>query len=152
MSRLAAVDRVVARWERRLAVLLVAAVVTIVALQVFFRYVLNSSLGWSEEAARYLFMWAAVLGFSSAVEAKRLFSFELLATNLPPAGKRICTALFVLAATLFLWVLVVDGGALVLRTLTQTSPAIGIPMAVPYAALPVGAVLIALHLIARKAQ
>lgn len=138
----------VARWERGVAVALLAVTVAIVVLQVFFRYVLNSSLGWSEEAARYLFIWAAVLGFSSCVQARRLFSFEMIAAALPPAGRRVCSALFVLAAAVFLWVLIVDGGTLVAGTMTQTSPAIGVPMAAPYAALPVGGVLIALHLLA----
>ena len=32
--------------------------------------------------------------------------------------------------------------------MTQTSPAIGVPMAAAYAALPVGGVLIAIHLLA----
>ena len=149
MTALARLDRFVARSERGVAVALLVATVVIVVLQVFFRYVLNSSLGWSEEAARYLFIWAAVLGFSSAVEARRLFSFELIAHALPPRGQQICRVLFGLAAIAFLWVLVADGGKLVAGTLAQTSPAIGVPMGIPYAALPVGAVLIALHLLAQ---
>ena len=148
MTVLRTIDAAVARWERGAAVALLAVTVLIVVLQVFFRYVLGSSLGWSEEAARYLFIWAAVLGFSSCVEARRLFSFEMIAAALPPAGRRLCSALFVIAACVFVWVLVVDGGALVAGTLTQTSPAIGVPMAAAYAALPVGGVLIALHLLA----
>lgn len=148
MKRVRVIDRVVARWERAIAVALLAFTVAIVVLQVFFRYVLNDSLGWSEEAARYLFIWAAVLGFSSSVEARRLFSFDMIAVALPPAGRRVCSALFVIAAAVFLWVLAVDGGLLVARTMQQTSPAIGLPIGVAYAALPVGGVLIALHLLA----
>ena len=71
VTLLRTIDRVVARWERGAAVALLAVTVVIVVLQVFFRYVLNSSLSWSEEAARYLFIWAALLGFSSCVEARR---------------------------------------------------------------------------------
>lgn len=148
MSLLRTIDAALARWERGAAVTLLAVTVTIVVLQVFFRYVLNSSLSWSEEAARYLFIWAALLGFSSSVEARRLFSFEMIAAHLPPAGRRACGLLFAIAAVAFLWVLVVHGGVLVARTMTQTSPAIGVPMAAAYAALPVGGVLIAIHLLA----
>ena len=148
MTLLRTIDAALARWERGAAVTLLAVTVTIVVLQVFFRYVLNSSLGWSEEAARYLFIWAALLGFSSSVEARRLFSFEMIAARLPPAGRRACGALFAIAAVAFLWVLIVHGGGLVARTMTQTSPAIGVPMAVAYAALPVGGVFIAIHLLA----
>ena len=148
MTALRAVDGAVARLERGVAVSLLAVTVALVILQVFFRYVLNSSLSWSEEAARYLFIWSAVLGFSSSVHAGRLFSFDMVARRLSARGRLACAALFVVAATGFLWALVVAGSALVAGTASQSSPAMSLPMAVPYAALPVGGVLIALHFLA----
>ena len=148
MSVLRAVDTAMARLERGVAVGLLAVTVALVILQVFFRYVLNSSLSWSEEAARYLFIWSAVLGFSSSVHARRLFSFDMVARRLDARGRAVCTVLFVIAAAGFLWALVVSGGALVAGTVTQSSPAMNLPMAVPYAALPVGGLLIALHFLA----
>ena len=148
MTLLRRIDGAVARWERGAAVLLLAVTVAIVVLQVFFRYVLNSSLSWSEEAARYLFIWAAVLGFSSSAQAGRLFRFEMIALRLPAAGQRVCAALFGFAGTAFLWALIVNGADLVSKTVSQTSPAMGMPMALAYAALPVAGVLIALHFVA----
>ena len=149
MTFLARLDRFVARWERRTAVGLLAVTVVIVILQVFFRYVLNSSLSWSEEAARYLFIWASVLGFSSCIEAGRLFRFEMLAAHLARAGQRFCTVLYVLAAAALVWALVASGSQLAWHTIHQQSPAMSLPMAAPYAALPIGGLLIALHFIAR---
>ena len=148
MKHLRTIDRVAARWERGTAVALLAVTVVIVVLQVFFRYVLNSSLSWSEEAARYLFIWAALLGFSSSIEARRLFSFEMLAARLPPAGKRVCAILFACAAVAFVFVLIVNGGFLVAHTTGQTSPAMGMSMAIAYAALPFGGILMAIHFLA----
>lgn len=148
MTALRQLDAAVARAERGVAVTLLAVTVTLVILQVFFRYVLNSSLSWSEEAARYLFIWAAVLGFSSSVEAQRLFRFDMMAQRLPPAAAAVCVGLYTLATVGFLWALIVSGGALVAGTMSQTSPAIRLPMALPYAALPVGGVLIGLHFLA----
>lgn len=141
-------DREVARWERVAAVLLLAITVCIVILQIFFRYVLNDSLSWSEEAARYLFIWAAVLGFSSSIEARRLFSFDMVATMLPPAGKLVCRALYGVAVVVFVWALVVHGGYLASITMNQSSPAMNMPMSIAYAALPVGGVLMTLHFVA----
>lgn len=37
--------------------------------QVFFRFVLNNSLSWSEEMARYCFIWMHMLGTSLLIEA-----------------------------------------------------------------------------------
>jgi C4-dicarboxylate transporter DctQ subunit len=145
---LGTVDRVAARWERRTAVALLVVTVVLVVLQVFFRYVLNSSLSWSEEAARYLFIWASVLGFSSCIEAGRLFRFEMVAAHLPPLGQRVCSGLYFVAAAALIWVLVVNGSVLVFHTTGQLSPAMGMPMALAYASLPVGGVLMALHFLA----
>lgn len=44
-----------------LAAALLAAMVVMVIAQVFFRYVLNDSLGWTEELAKYLMVWVACL-------------------------------------------------------------------------------------------
>jgi TRAP-type C4-dicarboxylate transport system permease small subunit len=148
VTALRAIDAAVARAERGVAVTLLAATVALVILQVFFRYALNSSLSWSEEAARYMFIWSAVLGFSSSVHARRLFSFDMVARRLSARGRAICAALFVIAAAGFLWALVIGGSALVAGTASQTSPAMSIPMALPYAGLPVVGVLVALHFVA----
>ena len=123
MKTLHAVDRTVARGERGAAVALLAITVVLVVLQVFFRYVLNSSLSWSEEAARYLFIWAAVLGFSSSMEARRLFSFEMLFARLSARGRRICLALFALAAAGFLWALIVNGSVVTTTAISLKCPA-----------------------------
>src|SRR5574341_1452640 len=42
--------------------LLIALMTALVALQVVFRYVVNYTLPWSEELARYVFLWASLLG------------------------------------------------------------------------------------------
>ena len=40
----------------------------VIILQVFYRYVLGSSLSWSEESARFLFIWVVMLGASMGVK------------------------------------------------------------------------------------
>ena len=42
---------------------LFAVIIVCVSLQVFFRYVLNDPLTWSEELARFSFMWMVFLGW-----------------------------------------------------------------------------------------
>lgn len=51
----------VSRWAVNLAALLLAAMVIIILSQVFFRYVLNDSLSWSEELAKFMMVWVACL-------------------------------------------------------------------------------------------
>jgi TRAP-type C4-dicarboxylate transport system permease small subunit len=138
-------DGAVAGIERAAAVALLAAAVVVVLLQVFFRHVLNSSFSWAEEAARYLFVWASLLGFSSVVEARGLFGFELVYARLVPRARLACRLLFALAVLGFLWALVVGGLQLAVQAASQRSPAMGLPMALPYAALPLGGLGTALH-------
>lgn len=52
----------------------------ITAVQVFNRYVLQSSLDWSEELARYLFIWAVYVGCSYATQMDRHLEVTILRT------------------------------------------------------------------------
>lgn len=49
-----------------------------VILQIFFRYVLSTPLTWSEEAARYLNVWAVLLGAALAVKRKDHLRVDLI--------------------------------------------------------------------------
>ena len=56
------------------------------SLQVFFRYVLEEPLPWSEELARYLFVWAALLAAAVTVGRNDKFTISILAERLPCAA------------------------------------------------------------------
>lgn len=53
------------RIEKVLCVISISAVVVLVLLQVFMRYVTGSSLAWSEELTSWFFLWMAWLGISA---------------------------------------------------------------------------------------
>lgn len=64
-----ALDRGLGRVDRYLlgaCCVIFASIVVVVLTAVFFRYVLNSSLMWGEELARYLSIWLVFLGLSCA--------------------------------------------------------------------------------------
>lgn len=52
----------------------------ITVVQVFNRYVLQSSLDWSEELARYLFIWSVYVGCSYATQMDRHLEVTILRT------------------------------------------------------------------------
>ncbi len=52
-------------------------------LQVFFRYVLNASLSWSEELTRLLFVWLTFLGFGLAAQRDALPALAMVGDLLP---------------------------------------------------------------------
>jgi len=52
------------------AVFALCTTIILLSLQVFFRYVLNASLTWSEEISRFTYVWFVYLGVSIATRSK----------------------------------------------------------------------------------
>lgn len=145
------VKPVVERALAALLVVLMAAAVANVLWQVASRFVLGSPSSFTDELARYLLVWIGLLGAAHAAGQRLHLAVDVLPARL--GGRRrealgvlaqACAALFAVAA------LVVGGSRLVALTweLDQRSAALGIPLGVVYAALPVSGALIAFHSVA----
>lgn len=139
------IDRVVIKWLRRVTeiatVILFCAFTVVVLMAVFFRFVINESIIWSEEFVRFSLFWTVLLGAGLVTLDNTHLRIDLIHRYLRPAGQRIVqnlvhTISFVFAAILF-W----HGISLVRRSIT-TSPALGFPMRWVYLAMVVGAALI----------
>lgn len=131
---------------------LISAMVIIVFLQVIFRFVIRSSLPWSEELSRYLMVWITFLGSSIAVKRKSHIGVEAVVSLFPGMLKRL-TAIFVSASLCFFFGFMVLYGEKILRTVRfQLSPAMEISMAIPYSALMTGGVLMLLHSLLQLAE
>lgn len=134
-----------ARIERTLDMLLGTAIgVMVVSMvwQVIGRYVFSRAPGWTEEASRFLMLWVTMLGAAAALRSGAHLSVTSLVDALPPRALAWVLALrdaaLVGAAGLLAWY-----GFLFARLNgAQESAAMEIPMTVPYAALPAGALLI----------
>ena len=60
---------------------LVLALLALIALQVFTRYVLQAALPWTEEVARMLLVWTVMLGAAVAMERKQHYTITVLSSN-----------------------------------------------------------------------
>ncbi len=60
------INSILLRVCRQIAIVSMALMVVIMLLQVFFRYVLNNSLAWPDEAARFCMLWMTGLMAPSA--------------------------------------------------------------------------------------
>jgi len=120
-------------------------VVVATFIQVFSRYVLNFSFSWTEESARFAFIWLNMLGACVCLKRGSHAAITLL-VDLFPAGLKkvvqICTNLLILFATSLM---IVQGVKVVAVTTAQPSPALGLPMAMIYLCVPVGGVIMAIH-------
>ena len=62
---------------------LTALMVVTVLTGVLFRYVIRDPLGWTEELARYLMIWAALLAVSVGIRKREHVGIQLLVKKLP---------------------------------------------------------------------
>jgi TRAP-type C4-dicarboxylate transport system permease small subunit len=125
-----------------LIVIQVAAMAFVVNLQVFNRYVVDYVFGWEEEVARYLMVWSAFLAAAYALAEGEQLGMEFVVTRLRPRLRRAVRAVCHLAVMGFLAVVAYQGLVQMMpQQLDQVSPSLGITMAIPYAAIPVSALM-----------
>lgn len=123
-------------------VLQVGAMTLAVNLQVFNRYVVNYVLGWEEEASRYLMIWSSFLAAAYALRSGEQLGMEFVVRRLPGQVRHVTRVVGHAAAMIFLGVVAYQGFVNMLpQQLDQISPSIGFTMAIPYAAIPVSAVM-----------
>lgn len=126
-----------------------ALMTILVFIQVVMRYVFSNSLSWSEEMARFIFLWLSWIGASYAVRERSHFRVEMFA-NMIKGRNRVCFEYFVLIVWfIFSFVLTWYGTEvlLFLYDTGQTSAAMDLPMTIPYASVPVGCGLMCARLI-----
>lgn len=68
-------------------ILLVALFTILVGVQVVSRYVFNNSITWSEQAARYMFVWLVMLGLPILYRHGEHVGFTMLTEALPRKGQ-----------------------------------------------------------------
>lgn len=134
--------------EEVLLVFFSSVMVAVIFLQVVMRQ-LDSSLSWSEELARYCFIWLVYIGISYGVKKDRHIKVDVALLLLKNRGKIILT---IIANLLFLTfaIFVIRYGYDIANQLLdfgQKSPANQIPMGLVYMATPVGMGLTLIRLI-----
>lgn len=152
MSRLSATATVIERLTMVPLMVAGAAMVVVVAAGTFWRYVLGDPLLWTEEAARYLMIWIALIGASVCIRHGEHIRVEMLVRMLPALARKAVDMVVALLILAFLGVLVWVGGGMAQDAMRQTSPALGIPMAVPLAVIPISGGLMAVNLLLRMAM
>jgi TRAP-type C4-dicarboxylate transport system permease small subunit len=128
-----------------------AVMTGIIFLQIIFRYVFAASLSWSEEVARYLFVWLTFLGASVVAKSRSHITVESIVDAIKSeiVRKSLKTLADVLVLV-FLWVLVYEGFAasFEILELEQISPSMPwLSLGWIYFAIPLGSLFMALNII-----
>ena len=120
----------------------------IVFLQFFTRYVLNDSLAWTEEIARYGLIWITFIGAAMAVRRSTHIAVEVLLNFLPVGAQRVLLAAIDLTKLGFLALLAYFSLLIVERMHYQRMTVIEQPMSIVYAGVALGCFL----MLARQLQ
>ena len=121
-----------------------ALLVAVVAGEVVFRYAVQQSMIFADELARYLFIWATFLAASLALRRGQHIGLEIGIHE----RFRLIRRLVQLLVAIFLIVLIVTSAQLVPAMWAQRSTTLEISMGWVFLALPVGAGLMLLQLVA----
>lgn len=122
----------------------------LIFVQVVLRYCLGYSLSWSEELARYLFLWQTWIGASYAVKEHKHLRIDIIQNFIKGERQKIRFELFVLLIWLIFSITIVYQSGILIKLIylrRQLSPALQLPMAVAYASVCVGCGLMAVRLV-----
>lgn len=121
----------------------------IVFLQFFTRYVLNDSLAWTEEIARYGLMWVVFVGGAMVTRRNTHIAVELLSNVMKPGPLRSALLAFVDFVKLaFLGLLAFVSWTITARMHFQRMTVFDLPMSYVYAGVALGCFL----MLIRQAQ
>jgi TRAP-type C4-dicarboxylate transport system permease small subunit len=110
----------------------------VVGAQVFARYVLNHSLFWSEELARYLFIWLVFLSAAIVLRQDRHIQVSVFVDMLPASMKRAVIILGDLLMLGFVLVVLVESIRLAGMVWTVLTAAMEIPWTFVYLGILIG--------------
>lgn len=133
--------------EISICVVLMSLMTLLIFIQVIMRYVFSASLSWSEELARYLFIWLIYLGISYGCKIMKHIKIDAALMLFP---KKIRPVIMIVGDVIFFAFAIyitVTGFQLcgMQIQLTKTSPAMQLPLQYVYAAPMVGMALSAIR-------
>lgn len=148
-----AIEKIITRATGAAVIALVGAMVVVIWISVYTRYVSAEPISWGEQVAKYLMIWAAFLGSSLALREGAHISVNMLVDMLPAKGRKFCAVCVILMNLTFLGVCMYYGTVFAYNVREHIDPLVGnISLSLPYSAIPVGCALMILQLlfVARK--
>jgi len=128
-----------AKWSAITAAMIMTIMVF---LQVIFRYLIGEALSFSEELARYMFVWSVAMGTALALRRHAHIGVEVLVEALPVRIGDKIKIVGTLLNLLFFGLLIWYGFAMVAATMDQESPALLLPMGYVYLAIPISGIVL----------
>ena len=116
--------------------LLLLVMTMITFAQVVTRYVFNFSITWSEELARFLFIWVIFAGIPSLIYRSGMTAFDLLLGRLSGKKEKLLILLLSGGSLFFFYLMARGSFPLVERQFAQQATSMPIPMGMIYMVIP----------------
>ena len=141
------VDKCLSMIENAVIILGLSAMFLILLAQVIMRYVFSRPLTWSEEAARFIFVYVSFIGISYAYRQKGHIRMEVVVNLFPQAVRRGLELLINLGTiALFCYMIPFSFRFIGIQAGVKAT-ATHIPMSIVYTALPLGMALSCVRLL-----
>lgn len=140
-QRLGWLNNIFMKIIKWISVIAFAVMLTAASLQIVMRFVFQTPLAWTDEVARYCFIWSTMLGCAYLVHKGGHSSVEILGNMLTGSAKCFHGILLDLLCLFFYAVVIKGGVTLVQAGSTSNSTACSIPMALVYLIVPLSGVL-----------
>jgi len=148
-------NKIVIIWntfEKYTPIFLLIAMSVIIVAQVFFRYVIGSSLRWAEEVGRFLLIAITFIGSAYAFRRGTHVSVEAVVNLLPPKIAFLVHIFSRIASIIFFGILLIYGYEYAMNNINHLTPATRISVAIPYMSIPIGSAMIIIRLVVLTIQ
>jgi C4-dicarboxylate transporter DctQ subunit len=114
---------------------------------VIMRYVFQNAIYWAEELVRYMMAWLIFLGGSQVAKHEGHITVDVVQMAVPPKVRKVMVFFVHIVVIVFCLVLAYYSYQQMLRVQAseQISPAMELPMWIPYLSIPIGSGLIAIR-------
>jgi TRAP-type C4-dicarboxylate transport system permease small subunit len=135
----------VARATALLSLLMALTMIASLLVQVFFRYVLNDPLAWTDEAAIFCFAWTTLLLASIGVRERTHVRFTFVVDLVPRGVAAMLDLVIMVLIAVFGVIFITTGQELVDLVWGNLSPAVHYPVQYLYLSIPIVGALFILH-------
>lgn len=149
---LSAIRRTVDGVVRWVVIVLMLVMTVAVSAQILFRYVFNIPLGWSEEMARFAFVWVSFFGASALMRAREHINVTVFLDRFPPRLRAAAILIANVGAVICVYFFLVGGIALTTNEWAQLAPATEIPMGWVYLVIPVSSGLMGIWVVTQTIE
>lgn len=141
------ISNMINRFTEIAVFIIISAMAIDVFIEVIFRYVLLFPLFWTEEFARYCLVWSSLLAAGIALKRGQHIAVTFVTDRFPKRIRVMAALVGDIFVAAMLAVILWGGIYLVVLTRHQLSPAMRLPMSLPYIAIPTGSAIMLFHVL-----